>query len=168
MPRADLNTLSAANRTNLVNLILSYLNDAVVAAHTTIIHNDIHIFTGHRTYIEGLEAFLAANGGGQFVPLPKWDPAKPIPAEFNVVKPRDNGTQRNPLVNLNPNRPKPSQFAIPAVWIFPNGDDLGDAVNPWHGGVHGAVGGTMSDFNQASAAPIFWCWHAYVDEIYSD
>jgi hypothetical protein len=59
MPRADLNTLSSADRANLVNLILSYLNDAVVAAHTTIIHNDIHIFTGHRTYIAVIHVFDA-------------------------------------------------------------------------------------------------------------
>jgi hypothetical protein len=168
MPRADLNSLSPTDRTSLVNLIISYLNDAIVASHTTIIHQDIHIFTGHRAYIEGLETFLASNGGSQFVPLPSWNPARSIPAEFNIVKPRDNGTQRLPLVNLNPNRPKPSQFSIPAVWNFQNGDVLGNAVNPWHGDVHGVVGGTMSDFNQASAAPIFWCWHAYVDEIYSD
>jgi hypothetical protein len=55
MPRADLNTLSSADRTKLADLILSYLDDEVVAANTTIIHNDVHIFTGHRIYIEGLQ-----------------------------------------------------------------------------------------------------------------
>ncbi len=55
MPRrTDLNGLSAANRTTLVNLMLQYINDAVVATHQTITHSDVHIFTGapdlHRRY----------------------------------------------------------------------------------------------------------------------
>lgn len=166
--RMNLNSLPAVERSVLVNLILDYLTDAVVSAHNTITHNDIHIFTGHRAYIEGLEAFLSSRGASRFVPLPKWNPANPIPNEFNVVRPQDNGTARAPLQNLNPNRPMPSQFAFPAVCSFTNGDDLGNAVNPWHGGVHGAVGGTFGSFPIASAAPIFWCWHAFVDDIYHD
>jgi hypothetical protein len=165
--RRDLNNdLSPQERTSLINLMLDFLNDSIVAEHTTIIHNDVHIFTGHRQYIERLENFLNSNGGGHFVPLPMWNPANPIPAEFNIVKARDNGTLRQPLANLNPNLPLPSQFAHPAVCQFSNGDDLGNAVNPWHGSVHIAIGGTMADFSNASAAPIFWCWHAFVDHIY--
>lgn len=168
--RQDLNSLSASERQALVNLILQYLNDAVVAAHTTITHSGEHIFTGHRQYIEELETFLAAQGGGRFVPLPAWSPANPIPPEFNVVKPKDDGTPQpfGPLNNLNPNLPMPSQYAPPAVCNFASATDLGNDVNGWHGSVHGAIGGTMGDFNTASAAPIFWCWHAFVDEIYWD
>ena len=147
--------------------MLTYLTDAVVATHTTIIHDDIHIFTGHRAYIEDLEAYLQIQGGGQFVPLPKWDPATQIPPEFNVVRAEDDGTPRPPLVNLNPNRPPP-EFAPPAVCNFTDGNVLGDTVNPWHGDVHVTVGGTMGFFSIASAAPIFWCWHGYVDSIYDD
>jgi Common central domain of tyrosinase/FG-GAP-like repeat len=167
--RQDLNALPAGERQALVNLILQYLNDAVVAAHITITHAGEHIFTGHRRYIEELEAFLAAQGAGRFVPLPAWNPTNPIPPEFNVVKPQDNGTPRPALVNLNPNLPMPSQFAPPAVCNFTSATLLGNAVNsPWHNSLHGAVGGTMSDFATASAAPIFWCWHGFVDEIYWD
>jgi hypothetical protein len=167
--RVDIYSFTPSERQALVNLILQYLTDAVVAAHVTIIHNDVHIFTGHRTYIEELEAFLASQGAQRFVPLPKWDPATPIPSEFNVVKPQDDGTPRPPLRNLNPNLPMPPQFAAPAVCAIADGNALGNAVNrPWHGDVHIAVGGTMSLFSIASAAPIFWCWHAFVDEIYYD
>ncbi|MGQ8901389.1 tyrosinase family protein, partial [Bacillus sp. TSA_111.2] len=165
--RRDLNNdLSAQERTSLVNLILNFLNDAIVAEHTTIVHNDIHIFTGHRAYIEKLEAFLNNNGGAQFVPLPMWNPANPIPTEFNVVKSRDNGAPRSPLVNLNPNLPLPLRFTYPALCLFSNGDELGNAVAPWHNSVHTTVGGSMADFPNASAAPIFWCWHAFVDHVY--
>lgn len=139
-----------------------------MAAHTTITHSGEHIFTGHRQYIEGLEAFLSSQGGGRFVPLPAWNPANPVPAEFNVVKPEDDGTPRPALVNLNPNLPMPGQYAPPAVCNFASVTDLGNDVNGWHGSVHVTVGGTMRLFPIASAAPIFWCWHAFMDEIYWD
>src|SRR5262245_28342442 len=166
--RPDLNSLTAIERTGLVNLILSYLTDSVVAVHTTINHSGEHLFTGHRAYIEDLEAYLLANGGNQYMPLPKWNPANPIPEEFNVVKAQDDGTPRPPLVNLNPNLPLPEQFASPLLCDYQDADTLGSEVNPWHGGVHTTIGGTMGDFNIASAAPIFWCFHAFVDEIYYD
>lgn len=164
--RADLDTLSAGDRQFLVNLMLPYLTDAVVAAHVNIIHSGLELFTGHRAYIADLESHLSANGGAGFVPLPMWDPAKPIPPEFNVVKPQDDSTPRPPLINLNPNMPLPPQWDYPAVCEFDTGADLGNAINGWHGGVHGAIGGTMGSLPIASAAPIFWCWHAFVDHIY--
>ena len=43
--RADLNGLSAADRTALVNLILQYITDAVVNSHATIDHGDAHLLT---------------------------------------------------------------------------------------------------------------------------
>ena len=175
--RVDLNSLTPTDRTTLVNLILSYLTDAIVATHTTITHSDIHIFTGHRTYIEGLEAYLSSNGGGQFVPLPAWNPVNEVPIEFRVMKPKQDGTPWVPNqpnmppvqnANANPGRAMPVAFAFPAVCSFANGDDLGNAAGSWHGGVHNNVGGVFAQFPVASAVPLFWCWHAFVDEIYFD
>jgi len=114
--RRDLNSLSAASRSTLRTLMLSYINDAVVWAHNPLNPNAIvhhmgeHAFITHRNYIGDLEAWLATQAGGQFVPLPSWNPANPIPSEFNVVKPQDNGTPRPPLVNLAPTS------ASPPVW----------------------------------------------------
>ncbi len=99
--------------------MMQYLTDAVVANHLNINHSGLDIFTGHRAYIAGMEAFLSANGGGQFVPLPMWDPATPIPPEFNVVKAEDGGNPRPPLQNLNPNRSLPAQYGFPAVCSSP-------------------------------------------------
>lgn len=164
--RADLNSLAPAARQQLVNLMLQYIDDAVVADHMNIVHSGLELFTGHRAYIAWMEAFLSANGGAAFVPLPFWNPASPIPPEFNVVKPEDGGTPRPALVNLNPNMPLPSEWDYPAVCEFESGADLGNAINGWHGSVHIAIGGTMSSIMIASAAPIFWCWHAFVDHIY--
>jgi hypothetical protein len=166
--RPNLNSLSASARTALVNLMLTYLTDAVVNQHPLLNHSGDHLFKHHRTYIADMELWLAANGGDRFVPLPQWDPATPIPPEFNVVRQPDAGGTRPPLQNLNPNMPKPAQFAPRAVCDFADADALGNAVSSWHGGVHGAVGGTFGMFNIASAAPIFWPWHGFVDEIYDD
>lgn len=179
MPRRkDLNNdFSAAERTTLVNLILQYLNEAVVAAHVTITHNDIHLFTGHRDYIAELERYLQSAGAAQFVPLPKWNPVNEVPIEFRVMKTRQDGAPWIPAFpampavqnpNADPNRAMPAQFAHPTVCSFQDGNVLGNAANPWHGGVHGSVGGIFGQFAVASAVPLFWCWHAFVDEIYYD
>ncbi len=164
--RADLNSLSPVDRQTLVNLMLNYLTDAVVAQHASIVHSGLSLFTGHRAYIAGMETFLSANGGGAFVPLPQWNPINPIPPEFNVVKPEDDSTPRPALINLNPNMATPKEFEMPQVCDFESGDDLGNAINGWHGGVHVTIGGTMGFLSIASAAPIFWCWHAFVDHVY--
>jgi hypothetical protein len=99
-----------------------------------------------------METWLSAKGGAAFVPLPFWNSANSIPQEFNVVKPEDDGTPRPPLVNLNPNVPKPPQFEPPAVCDFEDGATLGDAINPWHGSVHCRIDGTMCNIMIASAA----------------
>jgi hypothetical protein len=163
--RQDLNSLSPSDRTTLVNLILEYLNDAVVRAHAVINHGDAHIFTEHRRYIEGLETFLSTRDD-RFVPLPTWNPSNRIPDEFNIVKSQDNGVPRPRLENLNPNMPLPDSLRRPCNYVTI--EDLARDANGWHGSVHLRVGGAMSLPNIASAAPIFWCWHAFFDELFYD
>lgn len=162
----DLNSISPAERSRLAGLMLDYLTDEVVDAHVRIVHFGEQTFIGHHAYIEEMEAYLAANGGKRFVPLPFWDPAKPVPEEFNAVRKRDDGTPRPPLVNLNPAMPLPQRFISPDLCEFRNADDLGNEINPWHIHVHTTVGGTMGKFRIASAAPIFWCFHVFVGEVY--
>jgi hypothetical protein len=130
------------------------------------VHSGLELFTGHRAYLAAMEAWLVTDGGAAFVPIPYWNSANRIPGEFNVVKNEDDGTPRPPLVNLNPNIPKPAQYEWPALCSFEDAADLADAINGWHGSVHCAIGGAMCDLMTASAAPIFWCWHAFVDHIY--
>lgn len=166
--RINLNALPGSERQALRDLILDFLNDAVVGDHPSIVHSGVNFFTGHRSYLARLESFLTLNGGARFVPLPEWDPRNEIPAEFNVVDALDDGTARVPLANLTPNDPMPPEFAPNTVCAFETAEDLAAAVIPWHNGVHVGVGGTMVDFMQAPAAPIFWCWHALLDDIYFD
>jgi len=161
--RIDLNAIPATDRQQLVDLMLDYLTDEVIAQHMNIVHSGVDFFTGHRVYLGAMETWLAANGAAQFVPLPEWVPSNPIPAEFDVVK-----APRPALQNLNPNMPPPPQFAFPSVCSTLTLQELSDAVNPWHGSVHVTIGGAMGNLMDAPAAPIFWCWHAYLDDIYFD
>jgi Common central domain of tyrosinase/Repeat of unknown function (DUF346) len=173
--RPDLNSLSAASRASLVAKMQAYINDAIVWAHNpdnpnAIVHHmGEHAFITHRNYIGDMEAWLTTHGGAAFVPLPAWNPANPIPAEFNVVEPQDDGTPRPPLVNLNPSLGKPAGLVPPPLCGIGDADSLWDVnVDSWHGSVHWTIGGTMGDIHIAPAAPIFFNWHAYVDEIYDD
>ena len=175
--RPDLNSLSAGSRWALRNLMLNYINDAVVWSHNPdnpnaiVHHSGEHAFITHRNFIGDLERWLLQQGAGEFVPLPSWNPANPIPPEFNVVKPQDNGVARPALVNLNPSLGKPAGFVPPALCGIGNADALWNfptGVDPWHGAVHVTIGGTMGDIHIAPAAPIFFCWHGYIDEIYDD
>jgi hypothetical protein len=166
--RIDLNSIPAGDRQKLVDLMLQYLTDEVVDDHMSIVHSGVDFFAGHRVYLGAMEAWLAANGGPEFVPLPEWSPANEIPPEFDVVKPRDDGTARDALQDLTPNDPPSPSFAFPAVCSTGTVEELSNAVNPWHGGVHVTVGGAMGNLMNAPAAPIFWCWHAYLDDIYFD
>ncbi|MBE0429205.1 MAG: tyrosinase family protein [Thermoleophilia bacterium] len=166
--RPHLNSFTPEQRSRLVALMLSYLTDSVVADHLKIIHFGEKHFTGHRDYVAKLEEYLLREGATEFVPLPQWDPAKPVPPEFNVVKARDAGTPRPPLVNLNPGLPLPERFVLPTLCEFRDADTLANEVNPWHVHVHTAIGGSMGHFPSTAAAPIFWCFHAYVGEIYEE
>jgi hypothetical protein len=166
--RIGLSSVDAVERQTLVGLMLTYLTDDVVDDHVRIVHSGVDFFIGYRAYLGGMEAWLAANGGARFVPLPEWTPDNPIPDEFDVVRDMDDGTPRLPLVNLNPNLYVPPELAPGQLCGFESGDELANAVNAWHGSVHGTVGGAMGDFTQAPAAPVFWCWHAFLDDVYYD
>jgi hypothetical protein len=166
--RIDINMIDPGDRQTLVDLMLDYLTDAIVDQHMSILHSGVDFFTGHRSYIGAMETWLAANGGAQFVPLPEWDPENSIPAEFNVVRAQDDGTPRAALQNLNPGMPLPAEFAPGQLCGFTSADELANAINGWHGSVHGAIGGAMGDFMAAPAAPIFWCWHSFLDDVHYD
>ncbi len=164
--RRELNSLSGDERATLVSLMLPYLTDDLVAVHTSIVHFGEKTFIGHGDYIRKMEDYLVAAGAGRFVPLPEWNPANPIPEEFGVVRAEDSGTERPPLVNLNPGMPLPPRFRLPDLCEFESADALGNEINPWHIHLHTTVGGTLGQFRIASAAPIFWCFHAFISEVY--
>jgi hypothetical protein len=112
-----------------------------------------------------LEAHLTANGLGQFVPLPKWNPRLSIPAPFLQAKALP-GVPQTPLA-ANPERPPPASVLSPCQYATA-GAYARDAVESWHDTVHGAIGGAMTFVAYSPAAAIFWCWHAFIDDLYWD
>ncbi|MEV4041301.1 tyrosinase family protein [Streptomyces umbrinus] len=168
--RASISDLTAGDKKLLCDLVLSYISDRVLSIHGNghdWHHGNSELFLSrHRQYLAGLESFLVGTGNGRFTPLPKWDPGVEIPSEFSVAKASDTGRVRPPLQNLNPKMPVPTHLRAPNLCQISSGDALAVAIEGWHGQVHVAVGGAMESISIAPAAPIFWCWHAFIDDIY--
>jgi len=164
-----LNDLSAAERAALLQLIQGFLTEDVLNIHA--MHHDWHqydhmFFSGHRGYLAGMEAYFRAHGGQAFIPVPVWDPSQPIPPEFAWVKPDASGNPREPLEHLDPGIPTPAEFLFPGCVV--DDDIFAASVEPFHDGVHGAVGGIMNDIHYSPAAAIFWPWHSYINTLYTN
>lgn len=173
--RPDLNDdFTPAERATLASSMQDFLEGPVLNMHlvTPGIHGSSLFLPWHREYISDLENFLIAEGHPEFVPLPKWDPAKPIPAEFTAID-SDCTTPPNcnALGNTNPNKPLPSNLAPANICSnYATAEDLrlgppSPSLESWHNGVHGAVGGAMGAFN-SPAAVVFWPWHGMVDDVW--
>lgn len=91
--RRNLNSLTGGELLMLNGAIIFYLNSSTAIADHMSAPDALDIHSGtfdwgenflswHRTYIQGLETYLAVNGYSQFVPLPKWNPSNLIPSQF--------------------------------------------------------------------------------------
>lgn len=93
--RQDIFDFTSAERTELGNLIIDFVNPEIIRMHcdyTTImndnnydIHDDFNFLTFHRAYIERLEDWLLEKGYSKYVPLPKWTGEVAPPNEFRFV-----------------------------------------------------------------------------------
>ncbi|MEO1624508.1 MAG: tyrosinase family protein, partial [Bacteroidota bacterium] len=135
----------------------------------------------HRYYINELENWLLANGGAEFVPLPYWDPEDPIPSAFagnsslvdpnvtfsgNTLASIHSGHSTNVANQVNLNDVMVDNSSDCSSWA--TADDFANAAefgNGNHNAVHNAIGGIMSGHYSPSST-IFWCWHAYVDDLW--
>jgi concanavalin A-like lectin/glucanase superfamily protein/tyrosinase-like protein len=173
--RPDLNDdFTPAERATLASSMQDFLQGPVLNMHLTTpgIHGSSLFLPWHREYISDLENFLIAEGHPEFVPLPKWDPAKPIPAEFTAV---DSDCSSPPscsaLANTNPNLPLPSNLTPANICKnYSTAEDLrlgppNPGLESWHNGVHVSIGGAMGAFN-SPAAVVFWPWHGMVDDVW--
>lgn len=181
--RPDLNNdFTPAERDVLDDLVLDYIDPCVVGLHyTPDIHSIANLLPWHRTYIDGLENFLVAQGHPEFVPFPKWEASNPIPAEFQDVDnlacttadtavctvnaPTEGPGSCAPLANTTPNIAKPAGAIYPALCDYADRDALTSGINGYHGSVHCAVGGSMCTFHSPSAN-IFWAHHGNIDDIW--
>jgi hypothetical protein len=150
--RRDLNNdLTSAERTLLASLELDYITGGnlttlqrgqVVATHRAAL-NSWHtfgpsagagaqfvtggqFFPGHRGYIGDFEfwlQFVTSPPHPEFVPLPKWNPANPIPAEFQGFDQQacTDSTQLPPVTsagNCSGNTNTAANFPLPCNWVY--------------------------------------------------
>lgn len=159
------------------------------------IHSEFDFLPFHRMYIERMEDFLIRQGFPQFVPLPYWDPSGTVPLPLRVIDADcgsatcNNGNGACSFsINWTPNRVLPANLKLPIIaganndlcdWnmynpappiTMSNNEGSGNSISariesPYHDGTHIAMQGVMSNFRSPSL-PIFWLWHAYVDDIW--
>ena len=144
--------------------------------------------------MEGMEDFLILNGKPHFVPLPAWDPNTPTPSQFRLVDADCMLTD----CNINVGNGNPSQYCDDDIDWTPNIDrsdysELDDLCDydydppsppsvpynddedelsrtleaPYHNDVHIDMGENMFSYASPSS-PIFWNWHAYLDDMWKD
>jgi Common central domain of tyrosinase len=107
----------------------------------------------HQHFVAKLENWLVLNGGVKFVPLPYWNPAKPIPAQLN----------KN---NTNVNMPLPANLQPKALKTITSYTTLNNRLRPYHDNVHNVAGGQMPNAETSPSDPIFWPFHAFLVAVY--
>ncbi len=168
MHRPNLNDLPPNERTLLASLIQQYTTPDIIDMHWNAVLSGVHndpagFLSFHRNYIGGLEAFLLEQGYPQLVPLPAWNPAEPIPEEFNIP---NTGPER--LRNLNPNVSFSPKFDQENLINYATVEELGEALMIRHNLVHARIGGVMNNLRRVPVAPIFWVFHSFIDDIWWD
>ncbi len=107
----------------------------------------------HQHFVAELETWLVNNGGSQFVPVPYWDPSRPIPAQLD---------KNNNSVNM----PLPQNLRPAALKKISSYTVLDHRIVPYHGSVHDALGGQMPNPDTSPSDPIFWPFHAFLVSVY--
>jgi hypothetical protein len=186
--RRDLNSLTPQERVDLAALELEYLTGgnpptalqrgAIVVQHRAAQpswHDNPQFFPGHRGYLGEFEFWLQnVKNRPEFVPLPKWDPANPIPPEFQGTDQAAciNSTQLSPLPFPGPGArcsgilpiaftdikaPLPAQFVysspMTGLCSFPDIESLRTSgfEDNYHGtAVHCGIKGELSPERRAS------------------
>lgn len=175
-------------------VIQAHCNYDPLNTNMIMIHSDFDFLPFHRIYIQGMEDYLISRGYPEFVPLPKWDPITCTPQEFRVVDSDcdplltecNNGDGLcNGTIEWCPGVELPQQVGLPIQsglnndicdWemdpIAPNSimnccdEGLSSQIeNGYHNSVHKLMAGVMKNFRSPSA-PIFWLWHAFVDDLW--
>jgi hypothetical protein len=156
--RKDVSTLSNAQLTQLRTLLDQFISKPVnnpVAEHKAagmVIHMQ-GFLAWHQHFVAELETWLVSNGGATFVPLPYWNPAKPIPTQLNKG-------------NNNVNMPLPANLKNTALKTIGTYTALNNRVVPYHNAVHNAMGGQMPNPDTSPSDPIFWPFHAFLVAVY--
>ena len=160
--RKDVSTLSNAQLTQLRTLLDQFINKPAnnpVAEHKaagmdmSLMIHDMGFLVWHQHFLAELETWLANNGGAKFVPVPYWNPAKPIPTALNKG-------------NNNVNMPLPANLRLAALGTITSYTVLNNRAVPYHDAVHMALGGQMPNADTSPSDPIFWPFHAFLVSVY--
>ena len=175
--RVDLNRLSDLDRLRLRDAMLAYIDDSVIQEHMdhhadmgrTGMTNGEMLLPWHRDFLSGMERHLANRG----MTLPMWIPGTAIPPEFNLSE-IPGAPGRTALLFQPGRQPRISPLRIdlrdPRLT---SPAQLGRALNDYHNYVHEqfrlqGVPGNPMGVTTSPAAPLFWCWHAFLDQVYAD
>lgn len=160
--RKNVSELSSQQRQRLRQLLDTYIatqdpvGEHLRAGNDMSLHIHGHGFLAwHTVFIAKLEQWLVLNGGGEFVPLPYYDPDLPIPPELS----RSN-TQPQPPV------PFPDQLRPGPIVDIPSYDALNQAIVPYHNEVHNRMGGQMPFPQSSPSDPIFYPFHSFLLAVY--
>ena len=158
--RKAVSSLSAPKQAQLRQLIDTYINTQnPVAEHAaagndpSLMIHDMGFLAWHSVFIGKLENWLVTHNGVEFVPLPYYDPATPIPAPLN----------KN---NTNPNFPLPESLRPGPIASLPDYMALNDIAVDYHNTAHGKFGGQMPNPATSPSDPIFWPFHAFLVAVY--
>jgi hypothetical protein len=160
--RKSVNALSSAKLTQLRTLLDQFISKPTnnpVTEHKnagmdmTLMIHDQGFVAWHQHFLAELETWLVNNSGSQFVPLPYWDPAKPIPAPLNKS-------------NNNVNMPLPKNLRPAALKKINSYNVINNRLVPYHNAVHNALGGQMPSPDTSPSDPIFWPFHSFLVAVY--
>jgi hypothetical protein len=174
-PRKTLNDLTPAQRTELAKLIYTYTHadhSKVVMEHMSAppdVHHApyAHFFTFHHEYLQGLEDYLTSIGKTEYVPLPKWIPGD-VPPEFQKLIPKGAKAPIDFSAFADSKLPAFTEDVTSGATDKTDPTRiLADQLVPVHNEVHNTIGGTMAKMS-SPAAPIFWPWHAFLDDIWTE
>lgn len=164
--RPRLSAMRPADRQATVNVILGALWDERVNQHRRLSRGTPgdYVFDMALKFVTTMDPVLQSALGW---PLPIWTPDETIPPEFMVVKPNDYGGPRAPLANATPNVQVPAALGQPLVTRrlagrFSVRDTTGTELLDvdYHFSI--AVAGALWVRQQEGAAPIYWCWQAWL------
>jgi hypothetical protein len=158
--RKAISALSQQQQTKLRQLIDTYIiTKNPVGEHAAArgdMSLDLHgsgFLAWHNVFLAKLENWLVTNGGQEFVPLPYFDPATPIPAPFNKG-------------NTDPNFPLPDSLSLEAIANLPDYTALNNEAVAYHNLAHRRFGGQMPFPPTSPSDPIFWPFHAFLVAVY--
>lgn len=158
----NVNNLTPQQRQRLRLLLDTYIatQDPVGehrrAGNDMTLHIHEHGFLAwHTVFIAKLEQWLVLNGGGDFVPLPYYDPDTAVPVELS----RGNTKPQPPV-------PFPAALRPGPILDIASHQALVEIMVPYHNQVHDRMGGLMPFPQSSPSDPIFYPFHAFLLAVY--